>query len=152
MQAIPPWWCFVPRYWCGSWCGSYTASHRLSNDGTSVAPIYENDADADVDVDRVQIPANGFEPAADPSLIVGMELKNLRKVFGGGKAAVQGTNLKLYESQVLVLLGHNGAGKTTTMNMLTGLLPPSKGTAYIGSHDIRYATCCNAVPLDMLQW
>lgn len=44
---------------------------------------------------------------------------------------------------MLVLLGHNGAGKTTTMNMLTGMLAPTSGTAFIGPHDIRYVlTLC----------
>jgi ATP-binding cassette, subfamily A (ABC1), member 3 len=35
------------------------------------------------------------------------------------------------------LLGHNGAGKTTTMSMLTGMIPPSSGTALISGKDIR---------------
>ena len=35
----------------------------------------------------------------------------------------------MYQNEVLVLLGHNGAGKTTTLNMLTGLMPPTAGSA-----------------------
>lgn len=34
------------------------------------------------------------------------------------------------------LFSHNGAGKTTTMSILTGLIPPSSGTAYINGYDI----------------
>ena len=33
-------------------------------------------------------------------------------------------------------LGHNGAGKTTTMSMITGLYPPSSGTALVMGYDI----------------
>ena len=47
------------------------------------------------------------------------------KVFGrGGQAvvAVQHLNLKMYEGQIMALLGKNGAGKTTIMCMLTGTL------------------------------
>ena len=47
------------------------------------------------------------------------------KVFGRGDhavVAVQHLNLKMYEGQIMVLLGKNGAGKTTIMCMLTGTL------------------------------
>ena len=42
----------------------------------------------------------------------------------------------MYKDQITVLLGHNGAGKTTTMSMLTGLLPPTSGTAFINGYDV----------------
>lgn len=43
----------------------------------------------------------------------------------------------MYKDQITVLLGHNGAGKTTTMSMLTGMFPPTSGTAIVGGYDIR---------------
>ncbi|XP_014676332.1 PREDICTED: LOW QUALITY PROTEIN: ATP-binding cassette sub-family A member 3-like [Priapulus caudatus] len=39
--------------------------------------------------------------------------------------------------KITVLLGHNGAGKTTTMSMLTGLYPPTSGTAQVNGFDVR---------------
>ncbi|KAK2567067.1 ATP-binding cassette sub-family A member 2 [Acropora cervicornis] len=39
--------------------------------------------------------------------------------------------------KITSFLGHNGAGKTTTMSILTGLFPPTEGTAYIYGCDIR---------------
>ncbi|VDN13795.1 unnamed protein product [Dibothriocephalus latus] len=42
----------------------------------------------------------------------------------------------IYEGQITVLLGHNGAGKTTLMSILTGLLPPTTGTAYVGGFNV----------------
>ena len=55
----------------------------------------------------------------------------------GKKLAVDGLTLNLYEGQITSFLGHNGAGKTTTMSILTGLFPPTEGTAYIYGCDIR---------------
>ena len=37
----------------------------------------------------------------------------------------------MYKGQITALLGHNGAGKTTTMSILTGLFPPTAGSAHI---------------------
>ena len=39
--------------------------------------------------------------------------------------------------QITSLLGANGAGKTTTISMLTGLIPPTSGTAHVYGYDIR---------------
>lgn len=37
--------------------------------------------------------------------------------------------MKMYDSQIFVLLGHNGAGKSTVISMLTGLIEKSRGNA-----------------------
>ncbi|NXH41285.1 ABCA1 protein, partial [Dicaeum eximium] len=76
------------------------------------------------------------EPPAD--LQPGVSIRNLVKVYGSsGRAAINGLSLDFYEGQITSFLGHNGAGKTTTMSILTGLLPPTSGTAYILGWDIR---------------
>uniref|UniRef100_A0A667ZMZ8 ATP-binding cassette, sub-family A (ABC1), member 1A n=1 Tax=Myripristis murdjan TaxID=586833 RepID=A0A667ZMZ8_9TELE len=68
----------------------------------------------------------------------GVYIKNLVKVYSNGnKLAVDGLSLGFYEGQITSFLGHNGAGKTTTMSILTGLFPPTSGTAYILGKDIR---------------
>ena len=45
--------------------------------------------------------------------------------------AIAGISLDIYENEITCILGHNGAGKTSLMNMLTGLTPPTSGTALI---------------------
>lgn len=67
----------------------------------------------------------------------GVRIKGLKKIYSNKKTAVAGLHLNMYEDQITVLLGHNGAGKTTTMSMLTGMFPPTSGTASINGQDIR---------------
>ncbi|XP_047446367.1 retinal-specific phospholipid-transporting ATPase ABCA4-like isoform X2 [Mugil cephalus] len=78
-----------------------------------------------------------FEP--DPvGLVLGVQIEDLVKVFdGSSRPAVNGLSINFYEGQITSFLGHNGAGKTTTMSILTGLYPPTSGTAYINGRDIR---------------
>jgi ATP-binding cassette subfamily A (ABC1) protein 3 len=56
----------------------------------------------------------------------------------GTKTAVDTLNLTFYNGQITALLGHNGAGKTTLIGMLTGLMPPTSGTALVEGMDLRY--------------
>ena len=44
--------------------------------------------------------------------------------------------ISTHPGQITALLGHNGAGKTTTLSMLTGLFPPTAGTASINGRSI----------------
>ncbi|XP_017058999.1 phospholipid-transporting ATPase ABCA3 [Drosophila ficusphila] len=66
----------------------------------------------------------------------GVQLCNLQKTYGKHKA-VKGLSLKMHWNEITVLLGHNGAGKTTTINMLTGVVKPTAGTAIVNGYDIR---------------
>ena len=68
----------------------------------------------------------------------GLLLFFLCKIYkDGNKVAVDGLSLNLYQGQITSFLGHNGAGKTTTMSVLTGLFPPTSGTAIVNGYDIR---------------
>jgi len=64
-----------------------------------------------------------------------LQVENLVKKYGGHEA-VKGVSFSVEEGEVFGLLGPNGAGKTTTISMLTGIFPPTSGTARIGGHDI----------------
>jgi len=59
----------------------------------------------------------------------------LRRTFGD-LVAVDGLDLTIAEGEIFGLVGPDGAGKTTTMRMLTGILPPTSGTAEVAGHDI----------------
>ena len=64
-----------------------------------------------------------------------VETYDLVKKFGDFEA-VKGISFSVEEGEIFGLLGPNGAGKTTTISMLTGLYPPTKGTAQVGGYDI----------------
>lgn len=54
-----------------------------------------------------------------------------------GLIAVNRLNLTVPRGIIFGFLGPNGAGKSTTIRMLTGMLPPTEGTARVGGFDIR---------------
>lgn len=68
-----------------------------------------------------------------------IHIEGLTKTFGN-LVAVDHLDLDVAPGELFGFLGPNGAGKTTTIRMLTGLLQPSAGTAYIAGHDIRHET------------
>ena len=56
--------------------------------------------------------------------------ENLTKVFGAN-TAVDGLTLTVAEGEIFGLVGPDGAGKTTTMRLLTGILEPTSGEAWV---------------------
>ena len=57
-----------------------------------------------------------------------IEADGLTQKFGDF-VAVDHVSFKISQGEIFGFLGSNGCGKTTTMKMLTGLLPPTSGTA-----------------------
>lgn len=75
-----------------------------------------------------------FNPSSDSMI----ETHNLRKTFiskRGGQTttveAVKGLTFSVKKGEIFGLLGTNGAGKTTTMRILSTLLTPTDGNAWI---------------------
>ncbi len=59
---------------------------------------------------------------------IAIEAENLTMRFGDF-TAVDKVSLRIERGEIFGFLGSNGCGKSTTMKMLTGLLPPTAGTA-----------------------
>jgi ABC-2 type transport system ATP-binding protein len=65
-----------------------------------------------------------------------LEVDQLEKKYGDF-SAVKGISFSVEEGEIFGLLGPNGAGKTQTISMLTGVIPPTSGTARIAGYDIK---------------
>jgi ABC-type branched-subunit amino acid transport system ATPase component/ABC-type branched-subunit amino acid transport system permease subunit len=55
-----------------------------------------------------------------------LELKNLKRYFGGVKA-VDGVSMSIRKGHVHGLIGPNGSGKSTAVNVISGLYAPTAG-------------------------
>jgi ABC-2 type transport system ATP-binding protein len=64
-----------------------------------------------------------------------IEVRQLTRHFGS-VTAVDHVTLQVRRGQIYGLLGSNGAGKTTLIKMLTTLLPPSEGEAFVAGLSI----------------
>jgi len=64
-----------------------------------------------------------------------VEARGLLKDFGQTRA-VDNVSFQITRGEVVGFLGPNGAGKTTTMQMLTGFLKPTAGSALVGDRDV----------------
>ncbi|KAB2330453.1 ABC transporter ATP-binding protein [Cytobacillus depressus] len=58
-----------------------------------------------------------------------MQVKNLTKQFGG-ITAVNDVSFDVNQGEIVAVIGPNGAGKTTLFNMISSVLPPTKGEVW----------------------
>jgi len=64
-----------------------------------------------------------------------LETQSLTRRFGN-LAAVHNFSIQISPGEVFGLVGPNGAGKTTVIKMLTTLLAPTSGNAWVAGYDI----------------
>jgi len=55
----------------------------------------------------------------------------------GDLEAVRELDLSIGKGEIFGLVGPDGAGKTTTMRMLTAILPPTSGEAWVGGYEVQ---------------
>ena len=65
-----------------------------------------------------------------------IETKSLTKIYGSGLTAVDDISFSVDDGEIFGFLGPNGAGKSTTIMILTTLLKPSSGNAYVAGYDV----------------
>jgi ABC-2 type transport system ATP-binding protein len=63
-------------------------------------------------------------------------IENLRKEYQD-VVAIEDLNLRVPRGELFGLLGPNGAGKSTTINILCGIVKPSRGKVLVGEKDVQ---------------
>jgi ABC-2 type transport system ATP-binding protein len=65
-----------------------------------------------------------------------IRIENLSKTYAGGKRALDDVSLTIPRGSIYGLLGPNGAGKSTLINILSGMVKKTSGSATIWGFDI----------------
>src|ERR1700749_4182130 len=78
----------------------------------------------------------GQGPPATQAAIRTEDLRKTYKSSRGDVEAVRGIDLDIPQGEFFGLLGPNGAGKSTTIGMLTTLVHPTGGRAWVAGHDV----------------
>ena len=68
-----------------------------------------------------------------------LEAKDLYKSYGTGEGktiALKGVDLRIYQGELLVILGSSGSGKSTLLNMIGGMAKPTRGEIWVDGEDI----------------
>ena len=83
------------------------------------------------------LPQAAAAPGPDPA--AGIQTEDLRKTYHaprGDVPAVRGISLSVRRGEFFGLLGPNGAGKSTTIGMLTTMVRPTGGRAWVAGLDV----------------
>ena len=65
-----------------------------------------------------------------------VSINNLVKTYASGFRALEGIDLEIHSGEIFALLGPNGAGKTTLINVVCGIVNPTRGVVLVDGNDI----------------
>lgn len=68
-----------------------------------------------------------------------LDAKGLYKSYGTGDGetiALKGVDLRIYQGELLVILGSSGSGKSTLLNMIGGMAKPTRGEIWVDGENI----------------
>ncbi|MDG0844220.1 betaine/proline/choline family ABC transporter ATP-binding protein [Staphylococcus equorum] len=66
-----------------------------------------------------------------------LSIKNLSKVYGGGKKAVDNISLDVETGEFIAFIGTSGSGKTTALRMINRMIEATEGQITINGGDVR---------------
>ena len=84
------------------------------------------------------------DPSGKKKRKVILEVKGISKHFGGIRA-VDDLDLKLYEGEIIAIVGDNGAGKSTLIKMISGVYnKKDRGKIYINGSEVKIENTIDA--------
>jgi len=86
-------------------------------------------------------------PPSTPTAPI-LEVRQLTRAFGG-LIAVNDLSFDICRGEIYGLIGPNGAGKTTVINMLSGLISPTRGAIHFAGESIERAPAHKITALGM---
>lgn len=60
-----------------------------------------------------------------------LSANDLVHTYKGGVTALKGVNLRVFENEIVSIVGQNGSGKTTLVRHFNGLLRPTSGSVFL---------------------
>jgi ABC-2 type transport system ATP-binding protein len=84
---------------------------------------------------RQEFPVPPTIPPIAENGVAAVEVLGLTKCYGD-QLAVDNLNLRVQRGEFFGFLGPNGAGKSTTIKILSGLMLPTSGSAYVAGVDV----------------
>ena len=77
-----------------------------------------------------------YNPEIACYMLYAVETQSLSKIYPNGLKAVDEISIKIENGEIFGFLGPNGAGKSTTIMILTTLLKPTSGKAFVAGFDV----------------
>ncbi|GBF94218.1 hypothetical protein Rsub_06488 [Raphidocelis subcapitata] len=138
-QRLPPWFPFDPALWRGQGADKTAETAAASAGARARGGRGRDGAGAAAAVVATRGGGGGGGGGGGEGAAI--SVRGLTKVFpppggkGGPAVALDGLSFEAPPRAVTALLGHNGAGKTTAINILTGMLQPTAGSAFVAGLD-----------------
>lgn len=89
------------------------------------------------------ISKDGHPAAATPSPTPTLELRGVRKNFGG-IVALENFSLALHAGEIVALVGDNGAGKSTLIKIVSGVHTPTSGSILLDGEPTNFVDASTA--------